>query len=91
METTESVIDVTPNEETVENVRTDVPSDVKLRYTHRLRRGVTDIEFYGLKLAMSTSIPSRVVTAAFKIGEKIMKSREVMLKLKDRTGFYGTI
>ncbi|CAL8147507.1 unnamed protein product [Orchesella dallaii] len=52
-----------------------IPSS-KLTYTHLIRRGVTDVEYYGLKLAMNTSYPPEIVANALKIAKSIIKSRK---------------
>lgn len=54
-------------------------SKCKLKYTHVLKRGVTEVEYYGLKLASMTSYPPKVVANAFEIAETITKNRQVRI------------
>jgi len=54
----------------------------KLKYTHTLKRGVTKVEFYGLKLANSMSYPSHVVKRAAEIAETITGVRKVLVRME---------
>jgi hypothetical protein len=49
----------------------------KLKYTHVLKRGVTKIEHYGLKLASNSSYPAHVVKNASNIASAILENRKV--------------
>jgi hypothetical protein len=57
----------------------DPLENCKLKYTHVLKRGVTEVEHYGLKLASATSYPTQVVRNAFTIANKIIQSRKVFI------------
>jgi hypothetical protein len=49
----------------------------KLKYTHVIKRGVTEVEYYGLKLASLTSYPPNIVQNALSIADTIVKTRKV--------------
>lgn len=51
----------------------------RLDYRHILKRGVTDIEHYGLKLAKNSCFPRRVVERAMILAKDIMNSRTVFI------------
>jgi len=54
-------------------------SHCRLKYTHVFKRGVTEVEFYGLKLTRNSSFPPRVVQRAITLAKDIMDNRKVRL------------
>lgn len=53
------------------------PALSKLKYTHVIKRGVTDVEYYGLKLAMNTCYPTKILVNAVEMSKKLMEERGV--------------
>lgn len=51
----------------------------KLHYSHVFKRGVTEVEYYGLKLAKNSSYPQNVVRRAMWLAKRITDSRKVTL------------
>ncbi|CAG0895860.1 unnamed protein product [Darwinula stevensoni] len=43
----------------------------RLRYTHKLKKGVTEIKNYGIRMAMLSSLPSSVIHRAMQLAEEI--------------------
>lgn len=49
----------------------------KLKYTHSIKPGVTKVELYGLKLAMNTSYPPKIIQNALDMSKRITADRVV--------------
>ena len=49
----------------------------RLDYRHVLKRGVTDVEHYGLKLAKNSCFPKAIVERAMVLAKDIIDSRRV--------------
>ena len=43
----------------------------RLRYTHKLKKGVTEIKNYGIRMAMLSSLPPPVIHRAMQLAEEI--------------------
>lgn len=50
---------------------------MKLNYTHEFKRGVTNVEYYGLKLTKNSSYPPDVVENAMVLAKQIISSGQV--------------
>jgi len=68
---------ISRDEDSEEDIHTANATVLKLKHTHVLKRGVTDIEHYGLKLAESSSYPPHIVDRAKVIATIIFESRTV--------------
>lgn len=73
-----------------EDNRQCLPSS-KLQYTHVIKRGVTDVEYYGLKLAMNTCYPRHIIDNAITLSQTLMKDRGVIIPVRIFHASNGTI
>lgn len=55
----------------------NVNSERKLVYQHRIEKGVTKIDHYGLALAAKTNLPENTVNLAEELADFISRNRQV--------------